>query len=135
MMEMDLEDYIEEVKFQMVDAYDDVLDKETILAWEEGVRKWVEKAAENAPAFSGKGMKNTSYKNNNKSIARKGAKGTAGKSARDVSGASTALRFRGEDEVYVRVKNEEVCESAAKKYYQAVTGNALESYWRDFHII
>jgi len=102
MIEMDLEDYIEEVKFQMVDAYDDVLNKDTILAWEDGARAWVEQYLDK----------------------REGAKS-----------ASAVLRFRSEDEIYVKLKSEEVCETMARKYYQAVINNALDGYWKNFCIV
>ena len=92
---MDLEDYIEEVKFQMVDAYDDVLDKETILSWEEKARDWVEKNH---------------------------------KKCQDI-------RYRSEDEIYIRVKNEETCEAVAKKFYQAYIKKNTEEYWKKFKIV
>jgi hypothetical protein len=95
MMEMDLEDYIEEVKFQMVDHYDDVLDKETILGWEEKAREWVKQD----------------------------------------KGKSPCIRCRSEEEIYVRVKNEEVCETAAAKFYQAVVNKSLDSYWKKFKLV
>lgn len=95
MIEMDLEDYIEEVKFQMVDAYDEVLDKAAILGWEESVRAWVEKD----------------------------------------KGKSSCVRYRSEDEIYVRVKNEEVCESVARKFYQAVVNKSLDGYWKNFKLV
>lgn len=38
-MEMDLEDYLEEVKFQMTEY--DILDEKRILGWEKQARKWV----------------------------------------------------------------------------------------------
>lgn len=94
MIEMDLEDYIEEVKFQMVDAYDDVLDKETILTWEKKAREWVLKE-----------QKKCSY-----------------------------LRFRSKDEIYVQIKNEEVCEKIAKKFYEAVINKTEEEYWKNFKL-
>lgn len=40
MINMDLEDYIEEVKFQMTEW--DYLEEEMILAWEDHAREWVE---------------------------------------------------------------------------------------------
>lgn len=92
MMEMDLEDYIEEVKFQMVDQYDEVLDKDTILGWEAGVREWVEKDR----------------------------------------GKSPCIRYRSEEEIYVRLKNEEVCETVARKFYQAVINKTTDGYWKKF---
>lgn len=95
MMEMDLEDYIEEVKFQMVDAYDDVLDKQTILSWEEKAREWVEKNHEKC---------------------------------RDI-------RYRSEDEIYIRVKKEEVCENTARKFYQAFVNKSTDEYWKNFRIV
>lgn len=95
MIEMDLEDYIEEVKFQMVDAYDDVLDKETILAWEQKAREWV---------------------------------------ARD-KGKSSCIRYHSEDEIYVRIKNEEVCETTAGKFYRAVINKTEEGYWKKFKLV
>lgn len=95
MMEMDLEDYIEEVKFQMVDAYDEVLNKKTILGWEEKAREWV--AAD--------------------------------------KGKSSCIRYCSEDEIYVRVKKEEVCEITAKKFYQAVVNKTEEGYWKKFKIV
>lgn len=95
MIEMDLEDYIEEVKFQMVDAYDEILDKEMILNWEEKAREWVEKDR----------------------------------------GKSSCIHYRSEDEIYVKVKNEEVCEITARKFYQAVTGHTINGYWKNFKIV
>lgn len=92
MMEMDLEDYIEEVKFQMADAYDEVLDKETILGWEEKAREWVEQD----------------------------------------KGKSACIRYCSEDEIYVRVKNEEVCETIVGKFYHAVVNKSLDGYWKKF---
>lgn len=95
MVEMDLEDYIEEVKFQMVDAYDDVLDKEMILGWEERAREWVEKNR----------------------------------------GKSPCIRYRSGDEIYVRMKNEEVCETTAGRFYQAVINKSTDEYWRKFKLV
>ncbi len=40
MISMDLEDYIEEVKFQMTEW--DYLEEEMILEWEDKAREWVE---------------------------------------------------------------------------------------------
>lgn len=40
MMEMDLEDFIEEVKFQMTEF--EALDEKTIKDWEKKARKWVD---------------------------------------------------------------------------------------------
>lgn len=41
MMEMDLEDFVEEVKFQMTEY--EALDEKTIKEWEAKARKWVDK--------------------------------------------------------------------------------------------
>lgn len=95
MMEMDLEDYIEEVKFQMIDAYDEILNKEMILEWEKKAREWIEKDR----------------------------------------GKTSCVRYRSEDEVYIKVKSEEVCEETAKKFYRAVTGNTVDGYWKNFKIV
>lgn len=40
MVEIELEEFLEEVKFQMTN-YEE-LDKDTILRWEKNVRKWIE---------------------------------------------------------------------------------------------
>ncbi len=116
MIEMDLEDYIEEVKFQMVDAYDDVLDKETILTWEKKAREWVQKE-----------QKKCSYKITNcypyKNLG-----------ALKEQKKCSYLRFRSKDEIYVQIKNEEVCEKIAKKFYEAVINKTEEEYWKDFKL-
>lgn len=95
MMEMDLEDYIEEVKFQMVEIDDTILNKETILDWEKKAREWV---------------------------------------AKD-KGKASYLRYRSEDEIYIKVKNEEVCEITARRFYKAVIDKREAAYWKEFKLV
>ena len=38
------------------------------------------------------------------------------------------------DEIYVQIKNEEVCEKIAKKFYEAVINKTEEEYWKNFKL-
>lgn len=91
-MELDFEDFIEEVKFQMTEY--DILEEETILAWEEKVREWVKRHSD-----------------------------------------KKYLWVKAEDDIFVKIKDEDVMFEIARKYYQAVKNNQEADYWKRFQLI
>lgn len=92
-MEIDFEDFVEEVKFQMTEY--DILKEEIILNWERKVRKWL----------LIKGNK------------RKG------------------IKVNAPDDIYLKIKDEEIMKEVARKFYQAVKNNREEEYWTNFQLI
>lgn len=90
-MEIDFEDYVEEVKFQMIEY--DILTEERIKGWESNLREWVE------------GHKD--HRN---------------------------LKYKDSENIMVRIKDEEVFENVALKFYKAVKNNQTGDYWKRFQI-
>lgn len=91
-MEMDFEDFIEEIKFQMTEY--DILEEEIILDWEERVRQW---------------MKDNRHK--------------------------SCVRYKSEDDILIRVRNEDAMEEIALKFYKAVRNQQEDKYWKTFELI
>ena len=91
-MELDLEDFLEEVKFQMTEF--DILEEETILGWEEKVRRWIEHHPD-----------------------------------------KKYLTVKSEDDVQIKIKNEDVMEEIARKFYQAVKNQQEDQYWKKFQLL
>lgn len=91
MVEMDLEDFIEEVKFQMTEY--DILEKDIIMDWEARARKW------------------TATHVDKKRIIKMG------------------------QDITLVVKNEEIMEEIALKYYQAVKQDKVKDYWYRFKLL
>jgi hypothetical protein len=91
MESIDLEDFIEEVKFQMTEY--DVLEEDTILAWEKRFREYVRKQ---------KGNRN--------------------------------LVVKSEEDIFIKVKGEEVMEQIALEYYRSFKTKDFDGYWKKFKI-
>jgi hypothetical protein len=91
MESFDIEDFIEEVKFQMTEY--DVLEEETILDWEKKARAYI--------------MKQKKNKN---------------------------IIIKSEDEVYIKIKDEEVMERIALEYYRAFRDGDMDGYWKRFRL-
>ena len=92
MIEMDFEDFIEEVKFQMTEF--DALDEKTIKEWEAKARTWVDKHDDKKRRI-----------------------------------------IKHDDEIIVKVKDEEVCFEIAEKFYKAVKYDKVKDYWYKFTLI
>ena len=90
MIEYDLEDYLEEVKYQMTEW--DGLDEEIILNWENEVRHWVETHED-----------------------------------RRID------KYNGDITLYL--KDEEIFEVIARKYYRAIKDGTEREYWMNLHIV
>ncbi|WP_167958675.1 hypothetical protein [Anaerosporobacter faecicola] len=87
----DIDDFIEEVKFQMIEY--DVLDESTILDWEKKARAYIGKQ---------RGNKN--------------------------------IIIKSEEEIYIKIKGEEVMEKIALEYYRAFRDQDLDGYWKRFRL-
>lgn len=92
-MELDFEDFIEEIKFQMTE-YDESLGEDIILDWEERVRAWVQN------------HRDKKY-----------------------------LKVKSEDDIIIRIPNEDVMEEIAQTFCLAVKNGKTENYWRQFKLI
>lgn len=90
-MQFELEEFLEEVKFQMIEW--DKLTEEDILAWEANARKWLD-----------------SYKDTKHLVSKKG------------------------DDVYVKIKNEDVMSEHARLYYRAKRDEKFDEYWKKFNL-
>lgn len=88
----DIEDFIEEVKFQMIEY--DVLEEKTILDWEKKARAYIMK------------------QKNNKNII-----------------------IKSKDEIYIKIKDEEVMARIALEYYRAYRDHDLEGYWKNIKLV
>lgn len=91
-MELDFEDFIEEVKFQMTEY--ELLEETTILDWETKAREWVIKHPD-----------------------------------------KKYLKVISEDDIQVKVKDEDVMYEIALSFYRAVKNNQVEEYWKRFKLI
>ncbi|BBF44083.1 hypothetical protein lbkm_2771 [Lachnospiraceae bacterium KM106-2] len=90
-MQIELEEFLEEVKFQMLEW--DTLTEEDILGWEKKARKWL-----------------NSYRDTKHLISKK------------------------RDDIYLRIKNEDVASEHARLYYRAKRDNQFEEYWKTFNL-
>ena len=91
MMELDLEDFIEEIKFQMTE-YDE-LQKETILDWEDRFMKWV-----------------------------------------DLHGSKNKKLTKSGDGFLIKIKNEDLMEEIAGKFYDSYKNQKVDYYWKTFNL-
>lgn len=91
MIEMDLEDYLEEVKYQMTEY--DILEEDIIKEWEVKARKW------------------TKDHFDRKIMVRRG------------------------DDLLLLLKNEDIMEDVAQKFYKAVKEDNIKGYWYRFKLL
>lgn len=90
MVEMELEDFMEEVKYQMTEY--EILDEEMIKQWETKARKWTKDHFDRG------------------------------------------FMVRRGDDILLSLRDEDVMEELALKFYKAVKEEKLKEYWVRFNI-